>query len=342
MSIVFLDSFQHYTGLNQKWSSGEADFNTNSEWIRNYIAGVRTQSLNPNGGSFSNIPRINFSNRTNMIFGVSYIQEFAVGNQIMYTNNQPAGGGQYGEIDVSIDGALVLKKLGGAVVLATSAPGIIGTDGFYYIEQESVFTQTGSCIVRVNGEIVITFSGDMTDGTHTGVDGFLLPGSAVNNCYYNDLYVLDASVAPNNSFLGAVLIFAFPSVANESPLNFTPLANTNWQEVATFPPPGDAAYVFDDNVGAIDQYEYSITGIPGTYLLKGIQHCMSARLDAAGSHTLFSQLNATTGQAALVGSNALTEDYAFVLCPYDTNPNTGVAFQPSDFSTTFLGPNITS
>jgi hypothetical protein len=341
MALVFMDSFQHYNGINQKWSSGAANFNADPAFIRQPNT-LRTQSLNPNGGSFSNIPRINFTNRISMVFGVAYIQQFAVGNQILYTNNQPAGGGQYGEIRVELDGSLTLRKLGGNII-AQSAPGIIGTGQFYYIEEKSTFLSVGgSCIVRVNGVPVITFSGSMTDGVNQGVDGFLLPGSAINNCYYNDLYVLDSSGATNNDFLGAVLIYALKPKANETPLNFTPLANTNWQEVNQFPAPGDAAYVFSPTVGAIDQYEYDISGIPGAYLIKGIQHCMSARLDAAGAHTLFSQCNATTGQAAIVGSNAPTTDYDFVLCPYDVNPNTGVAFQPSDFTTTFLGPVITA
>jgi hypothetical protein len=340
MAIIFIDSFQHYNALATKWSSGLGNFNTNPAFIRTPNA-LRTQSLLAIGGSFNNLPRINFTLRFNMTVGVAYYQSNNIGNQIMFFYNQ-ATAGQLGQINVLANGAIQLTSSQG--ILATSASGLIGIGQFYYIEQQSVFQVAGSCSVRVNGQTVLTFNGDMTaaGGSHPGADGFLLPGSAINNCYYNDLYLLDSSGSTNNTFLGAVLIYALPTKANETPLNFTPLANTNWQEVNAFPPQGDTAYVSSSTVGAIDQYEYDISGIPGVYQIKGIQHCMSAKLDSAGSHTLFSQLNATTGQTALVGSNAPGAVYDFVLCPYDQNPNTSAAFQPSDFTTTFLGPNITS
>jgi hypothetical protein len=76
--------------------------------------------------------------------------------------------------------------------------------------------------------------------------------------------------------------------------------------------------------------------------IKCVQHSLCCRLDAAGSHTVMSQCNATTGQAAIVGINTPGEDYDYVLCVYDNNPNTGEQFQPADFATTWLGPTITA
>jgi hypothetical protein len=336
MASVFYDSFDPYSGpVTLKWASGEASFNSDPAFVR-----TGTQSLNPAGGAGELIPRINFTNRTTMIAGVAYYQTDAVGNQIMYFFNALAAAGVYGECDVSSDGAIVLKVSNSTV--ATSAPGIIGTGQFYYVEMKATFTDPGHCEIRVNGETVLVYDGFMSDGVNNGVVSFFLPGSSINTCYYDDLYVLDDTGDTNNDFLGAINIYAILPDEDEAPLDWTPLAGTNVSQVNIAPPPGDSDYVFSPTVGAIDQYHYPITGIPGTYLIKAIQHGLCARLDAAGSHTLQSQLNGTTGQLALVGSNTPTEEYAYVLCPYDTNPNTGEAFQPTDFATTFLGPIITA
>lgn len=343
MAGMFCDSFDPYGNLALKWSSGTASFASNPALVR-----TGTQSLNPQGGSFSNLPRINFTNRVAMTVGVAYLQQFAVGNQVLLFYNGLAAENQYLELDVGIDGSLTAQFRSSGKV-ANSAPGLIGVLQYYYIEVSITFGNSAAetCIVRVNGATVINYTGQITDGTHSGVTGFFLPGSAINNCYYDDLYVEDGTPSgnpanPNNSFLGPIRIYAILPDANETPLQFTPLSGTNFSEVNQTPPPGDSAYVSSSTVGATDLYHYPITGIPSPFEILFIQHSLCCRLDSAGAHTVMSQCNATTGQAAIIGSNTPGEDYDYVLTIYDNNPNTGEQFQPNDFATTWLGPTITA
>jgi hypothetical protein len=146
----------------------------------------------------------------------------------------------------------------------------------------------------------------------------------------------------NNDFLGAVQIFAILPDANETPLQFTPLAGTNFSEVNQAPPPGDAAYVFQGTNGDIDQYHYTITGPSEAYEISFVQHSLCCKLDGPGSHTIGSRVNSTTNNTPQIGTNAVGNDYEYALFVWDTNPNTSAAFQPADFATTFFGPVITS
>jgi hypothetical protein len=336
MALVFCDSFDHYDNLLQKWSSGVANFNTNLSFVR-----TGTQSLNPVSAGFPEVPRINFAHRDTMFCGFAYYPEsFGIeGLQISYWYNVGTGG-EYAELRVDTDGSL--NVFFNNSFTAASNPGVINTGEFSYLEVGCQFFEGGFLIVRVNGAVVInTILGSL--GAFTGVDSFLLPGSDVENAYYDDLYLIDDTGAENNTFLGAIQIFAILPDADESPLQWTPLASTNVSQVNQEPPPGDAAYVSSNTVGQIDQYHYPITGLPSSgYTIKAIQVSFCARLDSAGSHTVNCQINATTGGAPLVGIDAPSADYAFVITPWDINPNTGLPFVPSDFATTFIGPNLTS
>jgi len=337
VASIFYDSFDHYNIFLQKWSTGNGQtFNTNPAFVRTGTQSLLAGQL----PGFANLARINFTKRTTLICGYAYYAASfgAGGNQMSFFYNQ-ADLDTYAELDCLPNGQIVMKINGG--IVAESAPGVLQTGVFQYIEEKVTLQTGGAYEVRVNGATVISGTFGSFGADQPGADGFILVGSDVNDCYYDDVYLLDDSGTVNNDFLGAVQIFAILPDANETPLNFTPLSGTNFSEVNQVPPPGDSAYVSDDSVGAIDQYHYTITGPTGAFAIKAIQHSLCARLDSAGSHTLGSRINTHTGSGPQVGTDGVGNDYAFIIQPWDLNPNTGLPFQEADFDTTFVGPIIT-
>jgi hypothetical protein len=338
MSLVFVDSFDHYDTVDQKWDNGGAIFNTDPAFVRTGI-----QSLAPGGGAFDTLPRKDFPHVDTMTCGVAFIlSSFAGNDTVFFFFNQSGGGFQTGTCTVNPDGSLTLSVA--HVTIGTTVAGLIVPNSYAYIEFQGTFTVVnGSCILRVNGQVVFTFSGDMTGGVgQEGVDGFFLPGSNLLNFFYDDLYLLNTTnsgipTAPNDTFLGAVQIYAILPDLDETPLDWTPLSGTNVSNVNQEPPPGDSAYVSSNTPGAIDQYHYTPTGPPGAYQIFGLQHSLSARLDAAGSHSICSQVGTNSGF-----SQAVQGAYDFVVTPWDGNPETGNAWLVGDFTSTFLGPQITS
>ena len=337
MSLVFVDSFDHYDTVDQKWDAGGADFNTDPAFVR-----TGTQSLAPGGGGFDTLPRKNFPHVNTMTVGFAFIiSSFAGTSTIMFFFNQSGGGFQTGTLTLEPDGSISIQVA--HVTIGNTVGNLIIPNSFAYIEFQGDFQVIGSCILRVNGQVVFTFSGDMTGGVGAeGIDGFFQPGSNLLNFFYDDLYLLNANNSgipstPNNTFLGAVQIFAILPDLDETPLDWTPLASTNVSQVNQEPPPGDTAYVSDNTPGDIDQYHYTPTGPPGAFQIFGLQHSLSARLDSAGSHSICSQVGTNSG-----ASQAVQGAYDFVVTPWDGNPETGNAWLVGDFATTFLGPKITS
>jgi hypothetical protein len=333
MAGVFADSFDPYTSLGLKWSSGTAEFNSVPSFVRTGL-----QSLHPvQAGGFDGVPRVNFSTRGAMTAGAAFFPQ-ALGEQIWFWYNQANGQGVC-QLSAVEDGSI--QVVTGNVIIANSAAGVLQTGVFNYIEASGIFATAGRLIVKVNGAVVIDFVGDTVQTGVPGVNGFLLPGSATRDVYFDDLYLVDDSGSENNTFLGPIQVFAIYPDNNETPLDFTPLSGTNFSEVNQFPPPGDAAYVFDGDVGDIDQYHYTITGPVGAFAIQFIQHGLCCKLDAPGAHLIGSQINAFTNDTPQIGTNAVGSDYAYILFVWDVNPNTGVAFEVTDFSTTFVGPKIT-
>jgi hypothetical protein len=333
MSLMYCDSFDNYDSFpGGKWSSGVGGFNP----------GARTgiQAFIPQPEGFAGVPRINFSNRITMIVGVA-IKLVGGTEGSLFSFYNSAGNVGYGGLGAYSDGSIRLKDYTGAVV-ASSPPGIVSEGEYFYVEEKITMTAGGTVVVRVNGQTVITYVGFTPQAPYDGADGFLLEGELIFDVFCDDFYLCDDSGTVNNDFLGPVRIYAVTPDANETPLDFTPLSGTNFSEVNQVPPPGDAAYVSAALPGNIDQYHYTPTGPPGVFVIKGVQHSFSCRLDEPGAHTMASQVNANTGPNPTVGSNAPDTDYAFVITPYDVNPNTGLPFQVGDFATTWFGPNITS
>ena len=335
---VFLDSFAHYNSLLQKWSSGGlVGFNTNPAFIR-----TGPQSLQVSTEAFATGAKVDFATRSSLTAGVAWYIANLQGAGIFQFNLGNSPSNILYDIAANSDGSITFKSNGGQVQ-ATTIPGILSAGEFFYIEVQMEFANGGAYELRVDTVPVasgtIAFDPDITS---PGADSFILTGSALTNVYYNDLYINDSTGSVNTSFNGAIQVFAIYPEANESPLDWTPLSGTNFSEVNQAPPPGDSAYVSAASPGDIDLYKYNVTGPVGGFSIKAIQHCMCARLDSAGGHTIASQVGGTTGPGPQVGSESVGSSYAFVIQPWDTNPETSDPWLPTDFATAFIGPNITS
>lgn len=343
MALVFIDSFAHWStdsglGILQKYSSGDNSLcstNTDPAFIR-----TGTQSLQVSSEAFGTAPTIHFSNRITMTAGVAWLCNSSLSEGGAFFEFYNLSDNDAYVVNFNEDGSVYFSVNG--VQEAISAPGIISSGNFYYVELQCTFEKLGAFEVRVNTVPVLAGNITVNNIDATGAETFFIPGSAFLDIFYNDLYVLDSTGSHNTTFLGAVQIWAIYPDENETPLDWTPLSGTNFSEVNQHPPPGDSAYVSAGTAGDIDQYHYTPSGPTGSYTISGIQHGMCARLDSGGAHTIASQIGTNTGSGPSIGSASVGSDYVFVLQPWDTNPETGEPFAVGDFATTFVGPNITT
>lgn len=333
MSMIFVDSFDHYDSIPEKWDAGSAQFTSDPALVRTGEHAI----LLP-GDAFPALPKINFTNRTTCIVGMAIHPATLAEIRLFSFFNNSVNDGQVG-LRMQSDGSLTVTTGNVNDVLGVTAPGLIVAGVYNYVELKATMIATlptGSIEVRVNGQTALLKTNIPTTRFANGADQLILQGSQLVDVYCDDLYLLDNLGGVNDDFWGAVRIYKVMPDANETPLDWVPLANTNWQETSQVPPPGDTAYVESDTLAATDQYHYTPSGPVGSYTIKGIQHSLDAKLSAAGSHSICSQIGANSGR-----DFALTSDYHMAVTQWDVNPETGLAWDPADFAAAFLGPKIT-
>jgi hypothetical protein len=330
MSLIFADSYDHYTDLNQKWSS--AGFATIER------AGVaRTGPGNLRvAGSFG--PTKAFVQRNTVILGTAFWPVTAAAHicefhALSFTLYQLLFDSQ---ADLSVG---VFRNDGFNNLIAQSAPNVLVASGYNYVEIEAFASLTvGTIVVKVNGAIVLNLSGIRTvsNAGHVGYNGIQLMGGGTFS-RHDDTYVCD-TVAPNGSFLGAVQIYAEVPNADAAPLQWTPSVAGDHFPLVNSIPPDVTKFVQSNTVGQIDEYSHPVTGIPPSVFVLATQHSLDAQLDSAGSHSIASTVDEV---AAGAGTPLATANF-MVVTPYDVDPVTGLPWVLTDIPTRRIGVELTA
>lgn len=342
--LIFCDSFDHYaTGdILKKYGANSPD---GSVGTTNPRTGTQACALVSLGGPTTK----NFGMQPNLVVGHALNPGVYEGAIMIFEQQSATNFACFAQInpDSSISIINHTPTQPGPVLL-TTPPNVVQIGVYAYIEYGITFSETGNVYVRVNENLVASAIGVPTIPTptpgNTWCDAVSLSGpSAILGSahYHDDFYVgYDDVGAPQNSFIGAVRIYPYIPSANKTPLNWTPNANTNYQQVQTIPPSA-SAYVQDDTIGDIDQYEMQPIpghGPLGQFTIVGGQTVMCAALSAAGSGEIAPNIGGSNP-----GTNvSLSTSFDMYTQPYLINPVTGVAFVPADFTgTTTMGPEVT-
>lgn len=293
--------------------------------------------------------------------GLSYMQgtaywqpgaEDSVGaGVIAFIDVDPGGSGDITfllRVGVNASLGITVQDITG--VVAISAPNLVVANSYNYIEIKCFFVAAGggSAFVRLNGQTLTWATGGLTgittlDPSRSSTGGecnqirYGGPGGAAN-ARHDDPYLYTSDQHNDSDFLGAVKNYAILPNANSLPLQWTPLAGTNFSEVNQVPPPGDASYVDTGTVGNTDQYVYDVSPVPPGLIVFGAVHLLDGK-QASGSGSIGSSVNGIAAAGVPLGAN-----YHFnVQQPYDTNPHTGLPWELTDFTSgTVIGPRLTA
>ncbi len=227
------------------------------------------------------------------------------------------------------------------VILAQSGPGAFSPYIWSFIEIGATIGASGSFDLHVNGNSAVS-------GTGATIYPAPLPVSATSSTVFNgfrirlntrgapnqasgtsssfsidDLYLCDSTTGPGtypaNGFLGDVSVLTLHPTANKS-VTWTPLANTNWQEVGTATFEGDASYNSAVTVG--DQDLFSFGSLPTNILaVLGVQMTGAYRKLNASAQTITQNL--VSGGTAVSGApRTLSLSYAYHTDLFTVDPNT--------------------
>jgi hypothetical protein len=349
MGLLFIDSFNHYDTLTNKW-----DFVGDASIVTTSHARTGTQSMKVFGGATG--PSKNLGPQQTLVTYTKLIQGIAINSDGFRRDNahlmyfSVIGESVLAQniiVAINLDGSISVSRGAGdgvQTLLGTSAPVFVyttGADEWNYLEAKW-FGDT------VNGSIEIRFAppgGPMAVVLSlTGINTVAYAAAPFANqvqlladvgisfdCYMNDYYVADWS--DGSTYLGGVKIYHDMPFADGSPVQWTPLANLNYEEVNEVPPDGNASYNSSGGVGQIDQYKHNLSAVPSNSSVLAVQHIMTAKTDT--SRALSSVVEGT----AHANPVYLGGDYSMFTYMYPTNPATGRSWAHADFPASF-GPKV--
>jgi hypothetical protein len=336
MALIFMDGFDSYSVLTDFWDFAGIDCS-----IRLNLGNARTGigCLQINSAAFG--PRRGFAvHSTNCLIATNWNSSGAGEVFRFMCMDTPDGIETYVRVQVNGDGSVSFLEADTGPLQGQTAPGLVtfGTYNCIAVQIKNFTLNTGEITCWVNGVQVFHATGKHTQPNYplnqycNGVQ-LMAPGG-IPTCFHDDVYVLDCSASPNNTFLGALKLYALPPTANAA-VAWTPLAGTNWSEVNEVPPDGDTSYVSSPNIGDVDQYVYPLTGPPAGAAILMVQHTLDMEVDS-GSRSVASDVAGVPGAGV-----ALSNGYHIYSTPYDVNPSTGVAFVAGDFPLQ-AGPKVTA
>lgn len=327
--LLFIDGFDHYTTVAQKWAGTSGG---------SIVSGGRHGNcLAVSGGGANGLLPIPGS-PTEVIVGFSFKTSAQTANRVFRlldasSNVMTSFGLSY----ASASGKIVAFREDSTAVLGTGTTEIVpGT--WYYLELRAKLHATlGEVEVRINGvqDLLVTGVNTGSPGTYSFVQ---LQGYFTQN--YDDMYIVDRSGSTNNDFLGDVRVETiFPTGAGAH-TDFTPSAGSNWQNVDEATPNDDSDYNASGTPGDIDTFALgNLATLAGSVL--GVQINNRWRKDDAGSRSMRRVIR--TGGSDFEGADvSLSDSYSSSRDLLELNPDTAAGWTIADVNALEAGYKVQS
>lgn len=216
---------------------------------------------------------------------------------------------------------------GGGTRLALTANNVWTFQTWNFVEVWPVIDNSvGSLKVWVNGVLLASVTGADTQATanswwdvmRTYQDHITTTGILIDDLYYGDT-TSGPGAHPGNVPLGDCHTVTLFPVGNDS-VQFTPLANANWQEVSETSMDSDSSYNYDPTVGHEDRFNAG--SMPaGVSLIYGVQVTGAYRKDDAGARSV--KQGVKSGATETYGSShSLADTYNYFTDQWILDPST--------------------
>lgn len=231
---------------------------------------------------------------------------------------------------------------GNYTTLATGADLTLNTWALLEVHINGLADADGIMQVKVNGALVIDFTGD-TLGTKSpaSIRQVVLGGATVGAPYhdaawglYDDLAVNDTTGTTNNSWVGRGGCWPVYVTGAGDLAQFTPSAGDNYACVDEVPANDDTDYVSSDTEGHQDSYAITVPEVSGGVTAFTLWHDAKLAEAGAGNLTQFLRKSGVNYDGDLKG---LDTTYRHVSHTWETNPATGAAWTLADLEEFYVG-----
>lgn len=333
MSVKFMDSFDHYGGVNSEMTRGTYLSVGIGAGLGLTTTRHRTGAYSfhlGNGASF----RVVIDNRPNVAgagMSIWFDALPAVSDRAQPIQFIDRDGNAQVYLGVDTTGAINAWRTDDFTTpLGTSAP-VLTTGAWQHLEARcKVGNADGEIEVRVNGVTVLSVSGadTFTSGsTHAevaqiGVSAGL--GVTATPFYVDDFYVWDDQGSANNDFLGDKRVLTQVADQDTTIADWQLSSGVNgYALVNELPPDDDASYIFAefDAVGAQSAFEFEDLGAEVSAVVAVQVINRAIKTDAGAANVQVSVI--TEYNEALGADNAITSVYTDRRDIFETNPDTG-------------------
>ena len=312
MTLLFCDSFDYYTTVDQKWT-------INGGGVISAAVGRNGTQAIRFGQSSHYSQKTLASDYQTLTAGVAYKVNTINGTGCIMSFID--SGSFQCEVRFTNTGHLTITRNG--TVLATSV-NILTAEVWHYIEFQVTIDDApnGQATLKVNG---VTWASVVNGDTQATGNAFanvfrLLGGGLTPMAYYSfdDLYLCDDAGAHNNDFLGDVRVEAIMPDDAGTTTAWDPSAGANWECVDEIPPDSDTTYVSTATATEVDTYEFGdVTPTTGTVL--AVVTYMFARKDDAGARVINSVVRPVATDYASGASHSVGDSYAYYSDLYEEN-----------------------
>jgi hypothetical protein len=255
MSLLFIDSFDHYTEITDKWDANNFTGGTGTycTQTRGRFTPGALQYTGFEDGTGRNSGNANITKilppSDEVIYGFAFWADATPGANTIVLRDS-AG--------VLIGG---ITFVGNDIELVSAGSGVVGTATssmtslswqFYEVRVKRHAT-LGEIELRKGGALVLAVTG-LNTGTNSIEQLWLSHVAETDSSYLDDLYVLNTAGTTNNWFLGDTRITTLRPKANGVLNNFTPSEATSWESTDEQLHDRDISYVEAGQMGASEDY----------------------------------------------------------------------------------------
>jgi hypothetical protein len=333
MSLLFLDSFDHYgtTDLLLKWSAATAS------------AAIAATSGRRGGGALSlpathNVRKDLTGTRTLIVGFATKITAFTSITDPLASpwfltlgNND----GVHLNFAIALDGSIsITRRTGSASTsweqLGKTTGAVIQPNVYTYVEVKATISATGTGAVKIliNGVNVLNLVNITTiyyaSASETISRVSLLSPQNGGTATIDDLYICDTSGTLNNDFFGDVRIDALKPNADGAYRDFTPDTGTNHYSRVNEAVADQLSYVASSTVGAKDSYQFDdLTSIVG--VVRGVQIVDVSTKDDAGARSIGHMVKSGISEE-YSAAIPLSTDRKFYSTIHERDPATGTSW----------------
>lgn len=342
MAMFRMDGFDLYgdqAGFDARWvTTGTPTFSTTSGRF-----GAGGVTINSSDESFA----ISNDFGTDFITIGSAIKVSSVSGEDkilgLYGTSTPSSAlsNDHATVSVAEDGSLILKGDGGSTI-ATSSPGVIAEDTWYYLEAQLRAVDGATANVYVNGTLVVSGTGDFSDTASSVFAAFGNTDTTVQ-IVYDDVYVANDASAYDDPF-GDVKIATLLPNADTAQADWAVTGAASGfdaiDDALGTNGDGDTTYISDTTLNNKSEFDMEdLAESPDSIAAIQINTRASKTDTGTIEYTHYVDSSGTESSGTAVAPANGT--YALVSDVFETDPNTAAAWTEAGVNAVKLGVEIT-